>query len=232
MKKLLLLLSLLLALSSQANAAPVVAASASVSGTSTNSLPVNITPSGGSRLLLAAVFYNRTTNNPTVSDCNFGGTPLTVVGVSRDVFPDAVEFWALVAPAASSAIVTCNFTTQADAAFLYVTAFSSVDQTTPHYGFVKDSGGNNADSFSVTSATGDLVYAIWSTSNNNLTIAAGTGGNFAVGGLMNAYIREYAGAASVLIEWTGSNTNAWDAAGVSIKSVSTGTNAGVHRRIN
>lgn len=200
-------------------------------GTSVSSRTVSITPAGSDRVLLVAVLFNRSTNSPTISSVTFGGTPLTQVGWTNTPII-AVGFYRLIAPTAGAANVVATLSAVADVAVVQAWALSGVDQTTPASGFTIDSGSNSADSFSVTSATGDMVFAAWTTANNFLTFGAGTQ-DLADGssGSTVFYARHYTGAASVSISWTGSGSNFWVAAGLNIKASAGGGGSTIRHRV-
>ena len=177
--------------------------------------------SGANRLLIVGVTMTKGTK--TCDSVTYGGTALTLIGVSQT--GDAVKayLWKLASPpsGAANVVVTCSAAENFAAGAM---SFTNVDISSPNGTFAAASGTSTGPSVSVNSATGDLVVDAVASAGDGVSLAVGAsqtlqwtnktgtaGGNALGGGSIEA------GAASVTMSWTLGASKDWSIGGVSLK---------------
>ncbi len=135
-------------------------------GTSTGgNFSVSHTTAGADRLMLVGVSMNLAVGSEVVDSVTYNGDSLTLVGIEAS--NDArIEVWSLVAPDVGTFNVDVVFNSPSDGNTAAVMTFTGVDQSTPLGTFASDSGNGTSGSATVTSAVGELVYAVISVDEN------------------------------------------------------------------
>lgn len=160
----------------------------------------------------------------TVSSIDVGGSAATQVTSARKQGSlSSVDRWYIKSPSSGSVTVTATLSASSIAAIGCI-SFSGVDQTTPHGTAATATATSAAPSVTVTSAVGEIAVGAFSQKWGSTTvITAGSGGTKqweenAVSSSLNAADSTESGAASVVMDWTtGSNSQEWNATGLSIK---------------
>ena len=126
----------------------------------------------------------------------------------------------MVAPETGNFNVDVTFSSAPDGATVGVTTFNGVDQSTPLGVFDSGQGNSTTGSATISSAAGELVYAVISTDDGS-DKDLDTGGQNelfeAFGAEVNGSGISEAGAPSVGVSWTWSGGDVWAVGGVSIK---------------
>ena len=205
-----------------------------------------VTPAGSDRALVVGIVFNNNNRESTsgqditrVAFDDGGGNELVLTavsgtktaddGVGATAYDDGVcEFFAGVAPATSAETVTVtieNATSADDGMFIFVWAFSGVDQTTPcNNGTAnKSEGGSTNPAVTVTSAVDDLALGIgfFEGHADTVTHAAGPTSRYNVnlggGSDDNGWFFDWTGAASRAFSWTASVNDKWAASGCNVQ---------------
>ena len=181
-------------------------------------ITVTHTTSGTGRLMLVGVTLNHNGSN-SVQSVQWNNTDLTLFDTVEN--GDArVEIWSMVAPETGTFDVDVVFNRTPDGATVAVTTFNGVDQSTPLGTFGSNTGNSGSGSANISSAAGELVYAV-------IAVDDATDYNLDTGGqneLFDLYGQEIsgggiteAGAPSVPVSWTWSGSDVWAVGGVSIR---------------
>ena len=143
-----------------AQGAVAVDAESDVSGGNVSSLSWSHTTSGNNRLLIVSVGMARI-EPLSVSGITYGGTPLTLIGVSDNTCctpgRPRVEMWKLVAPATGTNTVVVTLSGTNDSVIGAAVSYTGVNQTTPLGTFAAANNSDATPSVTVTSAAGELV---------------------------------------------------------------------------
>lgn len=197
-----------------------------------------ITPTGTNRYLYCALAVQNLAI--TVSSVTFGAATMTspTPAVSFDNGTGSaakVWYYELVNPSSVGNVVTVNLSA-ATAVAVGCSAYSSVDQTTPHGLFFSNGSNSNQPNVTVTSADTELVVDAVSVRVGTTTLTAGSGQTQRVqkqsaAGLGNVTVltsdEPGVTGTSALMSWDVDDTTAksWAAIGTSLKG-STGTGGG------
>lgn len=203
-------------------------ASATGSATSTT-VTVPLTVSGADRLLVVGIAnYRNTTENTTSVTWNTSENLTERDGQQNG--DCRIELWTLTAPSTGTHNVVVTTSASTDISVCCY-SLNGVDQTTPLGTSVNAGGASTTPSVTVTSATGDLVFAflgVNSASGAAVAVGAGqteqateelAGANF---NILESEISTEAGASSVVMNYTINNSWNWAEIGVSIKPASGG----------
>ena len=176
------------------------------------------TTSGTDRLMMVGISMNLNVGE-TVLSVKWNNTDLTYFDTIDDG-GSRVELWYMVAPELGAFNVDVAFNGTPDGATVGVTTFTGVDQSTPLGVFSSGQGSSTTGSANITSAAGELAYAIIAT-DDSVDKALDTGGQNeifeAYGFQVNGSGITEAGAASVPVSWTWTGADDWVIGGVSIK---------------
>ena len=182
-------------------------------------ISVNHTTSGTGRLMMVGVSMNMAGGSETVDTVKWNNTDLTLFDVIQNG-QARVELWYMVAPETGNFNVDVTFSSAPDGATVGVTTFNGVDQSTPLGVFDSGQGNSTTGSATISSAAGELVYAVISTDDGS-DKDLDTGGQNelfeAFGAEVNGSGISEAGAPSVGVSWTWSGGDVWAVGGVSIK---------------
>jgi hypothetical protein len=206
-----------------AYASPDIEVDGTVStGTGTGStITVSHTTSGTNRLMLVGISGSYSSGSPVISGVTYNGVALSLVG-SEAESNFKIWIYKLVAPATGTHDVVVSFSTLPDQGCVVgVETFTGVDQTTP-LGTFASASANTGDTptVDVSSATGELVFdTLWSYSGYTATVGAGQTQQW------NTTCAPYtrgsgsteAGASTVTMSWTISNSYHWAIGAVPIK---------------
>ncbi|WP_415889899.1 DUF6701 domain-containing protein [Neptuniibacter sp. SY11_33] len=185
------------------------------------------TGSGSERLMLVGVsLWNE--DFESVTSVTYGGVALTRVGSTATGDDSRVEIWRLTNPNAGSAnvVVTFNETVQKNGGAGVMT-FTGVDQINPVSSYQGNTGDSDRASVSVSSSSGDLVFAVAAAEQQDdpFDIDRGTerwnykaNGNNKLAGA--GATRD--GQSSTSIRWDLEDSDDWAIAGVSINASSGG----------
>jgi len=186
------------------------------------------------RAVLAYVFTDRS-GATTISSVTCNGNSMT----AHTAIVETVSGYdgRLFYIAGDSNIATGNNTVTATLsdgntkAGIIAVAYSGVDGTTPVSGLTNGdtASGNTTATWTITSATDDLVVALWAGSSLP-AITAGTGTTIYFGpttvNVMQGVMMEEAGAASVTINATWTGARQWWGTGLSLKAASAASGGG------
>jgi hypothetical protein len=201
-----------------------VAVDATSTGSTTGStLNIPHTTSGSNRLMLVGVSIGQD-SPPSVSSITYNGSSLTSEGFVQSLDGGTVEIFSLIAPTAGTFKVNVTLS-GAGNTNVGVMTFTGVDQSTPLGTFASASGDATSGTVAVSSAADELVFGVVTVNtliNENLVPGGGqteqwdlfTGKESNGGGSIEA------GAASVDMSWTWTDSTGWAIGGVSIKPVS------------
>ncbi|MBM2811232.1 MAG: hypothetical protein HW416_1991, partial [Chloroflexi bacterium] len=180
------------------------------------------TSSTSDRLMLVGVSIGED-SPPSVSSVTYNGSSLTFKGSVQSIDGGIVEIWYLVAPSDGTHNVVVNLSGSGDAN-VGVMTFTGVDQTTPLGAFASASGDATSGSATVSSATGELVFGVVTVNALDQNLVPGAGQterwDLFTGVESNGGSSTEAGAASVAMSWSWSDSTGWAIGGVSIKASS------------
>jgi len=173
---------------------------------------------GADRILLVAVATGGgTAGQRAVTGVTYGGVALTRVFAKDDANFLNVETWYLIAPTAGTAGVIADLGGNPGLCAVGASSYTGVDQTTPLRTPATASGSSATASVAVGSASGDVVFgAIASDSEAGITETGTLRWEFENQGSDCSWgAQQYAGAASVTVQWSQSATG-WTVGGVSM----------------
>jgi hypothetical protein len=197
---------------------------ASTAKGTTGSFTFSHTCTGSNLILTVGVAINAAAS-ATVNAVTYNGVALTKVdSIANSISSD---LWYLVGPATGAHSIVVALSASGAMTVCNAASYTGVSQSTPLGTKVTASGNSNTPSVTVTSATGQLVVdsVAQNSANGTATLTAGSGqtqrGNdrqFSAFGVIGA-MSEEAGAASVVMDWSGSNSTTWATIGVPLKPV-------------
>ena len=189
--------------------------------------------SGNNRLLLVSVGVGNTSNSDasspgTVSGVTFGGTAMTLVGLSNNG-PVSNFIFSLVNPDSAAADVVVSIGTKTSSVSASATTLTGVDQIAPLGTLVPNTGTGTALSATLASATGELVYSAAAidegTANQSITTST-TGSQAQL--VRNSgfhYVSTASstkpGTASLAVNYTSGNSQVWAVLAVAVKPAPT-----------
>src|SRR4029453_3126259 len=156
MKRTILSFIFCLLFSSVVRAAVVPVTTATANGSGINSIAVSIAASGSDRFLVASVHAYVA----TVTDCDYGGQPLSLIDVVAHFADVNVEIWGLVAPTVGTATLTCNLSSSSSAVVLGVVILTGVDSITPYDTPGQDQTTGSSNSLNVTIGLGGRGFDV------------------------------------------------------------------------
>lgn len=179
---------------------------------------------GSDRVLLVLATTDRS-GTTTIDSCTYNGTSMTAhtAGTSS---PDGIDYRAfyLANPTSGSNNVVVTYSGSGTKPKALALAYTGVDQTTPVSGLTNNSAFSSTPSWTVSSATGDLVVSMAMQTGRTAvtpTSPATERMDQLIAGSMYGFVFEEAGAASVTID--GSSTGGsctWWGTGLSLKAAS------------
>lgn len=184
--------------------------------------------SGANRYLLVGVSIS---NTASVSSVTYGGVGLTRIGTQATTGSnERVEMWQRIAPAVGTANVVVTLTANCDV-IVGAISFINVNQTTPHRGFVSNSGAGTNATLTVPTFDRDMVvdtvvaaggagtltasaYQVewWNLFTGNGAVDAGGAGSIQPG----SYGSATASAGTVYEDWTLNKSRRWAIGAVSL----------------
>ena len=210
-----------------------VDAATSTTAISGSSVTIPHTVSGSNRLLLVGVSSGCSTGNTrrTVTSVTWNGTQLTQVGAvdqSTTPYRARVEVWAMPAPQAGGPY---NVVVNLDGALgtnynvvVGVMSFTGVDQTTPYASQTSTSGTATNPSLTISSASGDLAYAVIDAQSQTPSSCTGTQQwNQTTTNAKGAGATKAGAAPNVSIGWSLGGSTSWSMYGLSIKPATAAT---------
>ncbi len=186
------------------------------------------TATGSNLLLLVAVALNSTSD--LVTGVTYNGVALTRLAMAvASGGTRRVYLYALVAPVAGTHTVVVSYSSTPNHFAAAAVTYSGVDQTTPRGTPVTNTGTGFTPTLSVASASGELVVdAVTYANQGNPTLSVGAGQTERVNtkdATVNAAtpigMSEEAGAASVTMSWSLTNSVDWAIIGVALKPATT-----------
>ncbi|UCC81740.1 MAG: DUF2341 domain-containing protein [Gemmatimonadota bacterium] len=197
----------------------------STGSTITNEMKIQHTTSAGpDRLMLVGVSINNDDSADTVISVTYNGAGLSRIGTVQNADDARVEIWQLVNPPALSDTVTITFGKDLlRSAVAGVITFAGADQT-PIADFYGDFADGTTSSVTVTSAAGEMVFALMSGETTGVPTLQNSPPAIERWNLLEAGAppEEYGAAATdsgaapnVTVSWTHGNDH-WAAGGVSI----------------
>jgi len=206
----------------------VTGVGADAGGTS-SSLTFSFTVSGTNTLL--AVMATQATALVDISSATYNGVSMTahtqaaVAGGSRNY-----RLFTLKAPAAGTHDIVITYASASSRPLAVAGLWQGVDQTTPVENVTNNSGNDTTHEWTVASETGDLVAALMMCGLSTTTIDSWTSPATErlndTAPITDAGIGDEAGASSVTIDGTLSNTNIWRGTAFNM-NVASGTNISV-----
>ena len=210
------------------------AASGGTTDTPATSLTIAHTCAGANGLITVPVQI-KNNGSQTVTGVTYNGVALTLKAAVNNGTNIRSELWYLVAPAtgANNIVITASASTRFTGGGI---SFNGADQTTPLGTAATATGNDTAPSVAVSAASGDIVIdsmaymGINGTGLPTASVGSGQTERFnqsATGGIgtEDKYVggagSTEAGAASVTMDWTLSDTTQWATIGVAVKPVST-----------
>jgi uncharacterized repeat protein (TIGR01451 family) len=183
------------------------------------------TGSDANRLMLVGISW-KPDSNQNITSVTYGGVGLTQLGhvLGND---HRVAIYYLVNPASVTANVVVDFASGHKGAFVGVSTYSGVDQTTPLGTFNSATGDSTTASVNIASAPNDLVFdTVTKEKNGDLIVGANQiqrwNSNANVNEVRGAGSTELATAASTTMSWTLTAQKKWVIAGVAIKPAAGG----------
>lgn len=198
-------------------------AASSTSGTNVSSLSWTHTPSGTPSAVGVGTMYWGTGSNRTVSSISYGSGNLTVAPGNPSGFNaqnDAATVWGLANPPSGAQTVTVTYSGSGCYPTAGAVTVTGSDTTTCYSNGNSGLGNSTSLSVTVTSATGELVFAIGGQDGSPTTVlTAGQTSRF--GPLSSGDIRSLGetvdGAASVNMTISATNSARWAMAAASFK---------------
>jgi len=196
--------------------------STSTGSTTGSTLNISHTTSGSNRLMLVGVSIGEDFP-PSVSSITYDGSKLTSEGFVVSSDGGTVEIFSLVAPSVGTFDVIVTLSGAGDAN-VGVMTFTDVDQTTPLGTFASASGDDTNGTVAVSSAADELVFGVVTVNALDQNLVPGAGQteqwDLFTGVESNGGASTEAGAASVDMSWTWTDSTGWAIGGISIKPVS------------
>ena len=192
-------------------------------GTFNNSSSATISytnANGSNKLLVVGVSAQQP--GGSVTSITYNGNSLTKLGTISNSSQTRIEIWFLKSPQVGTAnVVVTN--SQSENGIIGVMSFAGVNQTTPFGTLATAQGSGTTASVSASSAVGELVYSVVAFNNWSASLTPGSGQTEYWDQTINSSVTgsgsTKAGAASVSMQWTSTNTN-WTIGAVSIKAAS------------
>jgi hypothetical protein len=192
-------------------------------GTTNNGTSITVTPAitGSDRLLIACPGWVDG-GAQSVTAVTHNGVAMSLVALADDAFAYRQAMYYLVAPATTGdTVATWSGGVQGH---LVVVPWTGANQSTPLGTAALDSGTSSAPSVTVTSAAGETVLDCV---RMNTDYVEGSGQTLIADTETTGWAKASteAGAASVVMDWTGSNGR-WSSVGVSVKPAGGGGGSG------
>ena len=209
-----------------------VDATTSTTANSGSSVTISHTISGSNRLLLVGVSSGCFTSytRRTVTSVTWNGTNLTQVGAvdqATSPYRARVEVWALKAPATGTYNVVVNLDGSLSSYYQVVVgvmSFTGVDQVTPYANQTSTSGTGTSPSLTITSASGEMSYAVIDAQTQTPSGCTGTQRwNQTETYAKGAGATKAGASPNVSIGWSLGGSTTWSMYGLSIKPANAAT---------